>query len=204
MAIAGLLAIAMKGLTVAIVLCGLAGAGLAATEAQLQRKTLAQSTEIQGYQCAKGVAWFYTDGKLKECAVARDTDFGVPPQRTGSPGTPVLARAPAGSWINLTRDGKPDFLFLVRDTNILGYSCRGGNRLLGPTEGAMTGFYPSGKLKYCWLTADREVQGVACAGSGMFSGKSEVDFYEDGRLKGCKLAKDYGSLKAGERFSQSR
>jgi hypothetical protein len=114
-----------------------------------------------------------------------------------------LARAPAGSWINLTRDGKPDFLFLVRDTNILGYSCRGGNRLLGPTEGAMTGFYPSGKLKYCWLTADREVQGVACAGSGMFSGKSEVDFYEDGRLKGCKLAKDYGSLKAGERFSQS-
>ena len=122
--------------------------------------------------------------------MARDTDFSV-------------ARAPAGSWINLTRDGKPDFLFLVRDTNILGYSCRGGNRLLGPTEGAMTGFYPSGKLKYCWLTADREVQGVACAGSGMFSGKSEVDFYEDGRLKGCKLAKDYGSLKAGERFSQS-
>jgi hypothetical protein len=180
----------MKGLMVVIVLCGLAGAGLAATEAQLQRKTLAQSTELQGYECAKGVAWFYADGRLKECAVARDTDFGV-------------ARAPAGSWINLTRDGRPDFLFLVRDTNILGYACLGGNRLLGPTEGAMTGFYPSGKLKYCWLTADREVQGVACAGSGMFSGKSEVDFYEDGRLKGCKLAKDYGSLKAGERFSQS-
>jgi hypothetical protein len=121
----------MKGLMVGIVVCGLAGAGLAATKAQLQRKTLAQSTEIQGYQCAKGNAWFYTDGKLNECALARDTDFGV-------------ARAPAGSWINLTRDGRPDFLFLVRDTNILDYSCRGGNRLLGPTEGAMTGFYPSG------------------------------------------------------------
>jgi hypothetical protein len=181
----------MKRLVLVVLLCGLVGAGLAANEAQLQRKTLAQSIEIHGYQCAKGNAWFYTDGKLKECAVARDTDFGV-------------ARAPAGSWINLTRDGKPDFLFLVRDTNILGYSCRGGNRLLGPTEGATTGFYPSGKLKYCWLTADREVQGVPCAGSSMFSGKSEVDFHEDGRLKGCKLAKDYGSLKAGERFAQSR
>lgn len=195
----------MKKLALVIVSCGLAGVGLAATETQLQRKTLAQSTVIQGYPCAKGYAWFYTDGKLKECALARDTDIGVPPQRTSSPGTPVLARAPAGSWINLTRDGKPDFLFLVRDTNILGYSCRGGNRLLGPTEGAMTGFYPSGKLKYCWLTADREVQGVPCAGSSsIFSGKSEVEFYEDGRLKGCKLAKDYGSRKAGERFAQSQ
>src|ERR1022692_1639096 len=100
----------MKRLVLVVLLCGLAGAGLAANEPQLQRKTLAQSTEIQGYECAKGNARFYTDGKLKECAVARDTDFG-------------LARAPAGSWINLTRDGKPDFLFLVRDTNILGYSC---------------------------------------------------------------------------------
>jgi hypothetical protein len=63
--------------------------------------------------------------------VARDTDFGVPPQRTGSPGTPVLARAPAGSWINLTRDGKPDFLFLVRDTNILGYSAGAGTGCWG-------------------------------------------------------------------------
>lgn len=108
----------MKGLMVVIVVCGLAGAGLAANEAQLQRKTLAQSTEIQGYECAKGVAWFYADGKLEECAVARETDFGV-------------ARAPAGSWINLTRDGKPDFLFLVRDTNILGYSAGAGTGCWG-------------------------------------------------------------------------
>ena len=177
----------MKRLVFVVLLCGVAGAGMAATDAPLQRKTLDQSREIQGYQCAKGYAWFYADGALKECAVAQDTDFGV-------------ARAPAGSWINLTRDGMPDFVFLVRDTNIAGYECLGGNRLLGPTEGAMTGFYPSGKLKYCWLTGDREVQGVPCAGSGMFSGKSEVDFYEDGKLKGCKLAKQYGGVKAGQRF----
>jgi hypothetical protein len=43
----------------------------------------------------------------------------------------VLARAPAGSWINLTRDGKPDFLFLVRDTNILGYSAGAGTGCWG-------------------------------------------------------------------------
>ena len=53
----------------------------------------------------------------------------------------------------------------------------------------MTGFYPSGKLKYCWLTTDQEVQGVPCARSGMFTGNSGVEFYEDGRLKGCKPRK---------------
>jgi hypothetical protein len=180
----------MKSTVVVMVLCGLAGAALAATEAQLQRKTLARETTIQGYACAEGYAWFYADGHLQQCAVPRETQFGE-------------ARVPAGSWINLKDDGKPDFVFLDHDTEIAGYMCQGGNRVLGPREGAMTGFYPSGKLKYCWLQSDRDVQGVPCARSGLFTGKSEVDFYEDGKLKGCKLEKDYGSLKAGQRFSPS-
>jgi hypothetical protein len=179
----------MKRLICLILLSSLAGLSQEATKQQTHQKTLNQPTEIQGYQCASGATWFYADGHLKECAVARDTAFGV-------------AVAPAGSWINLTQLGKPDFLFLVRDTDVAGYTCRGGNRVLGPTEGAMTGFYPSGKLKSCWLAADREIQGVPCAGSSMFSGKSDVRFSESGKLQACKLAKDYGGLKRGQRFSQ--
>ncbi len=180
----------MKRLVV-IALCGLAGAGLAATKAELQRKTLAQSTEIQGYQCAKGYAWFYPGERLEGCTVAQDTDFGE-------------ARVPAGSGINLTRDGRPSSVFLKHDTEIASYRCEGGNWLLGPSEGAITAFYPSGKLKLCWLAADREVQGVPCASSGMFTGNSSVEFYENGKLQACKLAKDYGRGKRGERFSQTR
>ena len=176
-----------------IVGCCLACPGLATAQVtnakQLQRRTMAQETVIQGYACAKGYAWFYADGRLKECAMALETEFGE-------------AKAPVGSWVNLREDGRPDFVFLQRDMEIAGYVCRGGNGVLGPTEGAMTGFYPDGKLRYCWLAAARDVQGVPCAGSDMFSGKSEVDFYEDGKLQGCKLTKDYGSLKAGQRFSQ--
>ncbi len=103
----------------------------------------------------------------------------------------------------MLEDGRPDFVFLKRDTNINGYQCEGGNWLLGPREGAMTGFYPSGKLKYCWLAAEREVQGVPCSGSGMFSGDSSVKFYESGGLQSCKLSQDYGGLKRGERFQKA-
>ena len=183
----------MTRLIMGFAMCGLACAGWAGAQAQQPtvRRPLAQATEILGYRCAKGYAWFYADGRLKECAVARDADFGV-------------ARVPAGSWINLTQDGKPDFVFLVRDTNIAGYQCRGGNRLLGPTEGATTGFYPSGELKLCWLTEGRDVQGVPCVGSGLLTGDSSVRFYESGTLQACALSKDYGSWKRGQRFSQAQ
>jgi hypothetical protein len=180
----------MKRLSVAIALCGLAGAGLAGSEAQLQRKTLDQSKQIQSYECAKGYAWFYADGKLKSCTLTHDTDFGV-------------ARAPAGSWITLDEDGRPKLLQLNHDTPILGYKCRGGNRILGPGEGATTAFYPSGKLEECWLAEDQDVQGIPCAHSGMFTGDSSVKFYESGKVKSCSLAKDYRGQRRGEKFAQA-
>lgn len=179
----------------AMLFCGLCCMGAAAADQareelkQLYRKNLAQETQIQGYTCAKGNAWFYADGRLQQCAVPRDTDFGV-------------AYIPAGSWINLLEDGRPDFVFLAHDTEIAGNRCSGGNWLLGPREGAMTGFYPNGKLKYCWLTGDQDVQGIPCAHSGMFTGDSSVKFYQSGRVHSCKLSRDYAGFMRGQRFSQ--
>ena len=112
-----------------------------------------------------------------------------------------------GSWINLREDGRPAFVFLQHDTVIAGVKCSGGNWLLGPTEGAMTGFYPSGELRACSLAADQVVQGVPCRHDdgpvGILYGHwikhrdydRGIEFYQSGRLKSCGLAADFGGQK---------
>src|ERR1035441_9439524 len=114
----------MKGLICLVPLCvlvfGLACFGRTATPPQKYRKTLAQNTVIQGYECAKGYAWFYPGDRLASCTVTRDTDFGV-------------ARVPAGSWIALTGDGRPQGAGMKHNATVQGYECRGGNWLLGPS-----------------------------------------------------------------------
>ena len=67
------------------------------------------------------------------------------------------------------------------------------------------GFYPSGKLKECYLAGDQTVQGVPCLNGGIFGdglGLGAV-FHENGKLKSCKLAKEFGGQRKGERFIQA-
>ena len=150
----------------------------AAGERQLRvvRKTLDSPAEVQGYPCAKGYAWFYPGGGLRACAVSRETSFGE-------------VRVPAGSLIHLSADGKPAFVFLSRDAEILEYKCRGGG------HDFMTVLYPTGKLKLCWLSADQEIQGVPCMRAGfiadVFGGGVGTHFYENGALRTCKLSRDF-------------
>ena len=147
----------------------------------LVRKKLSEPAEVQGYPCAEGYAWFFADGALRECAVSRPITFGE-------------TAIPQESWINLTHDGHPDFVFLAHDTHIGGYVCKGGGPL-GPTEGAMTALYPGGKLKVCWLAEDTVVEGVPCVHASMlgdlFGGGSGTEFHESGRLQACKLSRDF-------------
>lgn len=175
----------------AILLLSLHPAGWGADKPQTHRKTLDQPTEIQGYPCAKGFAWFYADGKLANCTVTRAIGFGE-------------ATIPAGSWITLLPDGKPRFAQMKRDTKVAGVLCMGGS-LLGPGEGAMVAFYPSGKLEQCFLAGDLTVQGVPCMNGGIFGDGtgSGVIFNENGKLKSCKLTKDYNGQHKGERFVQA-
>jgi len=159
---------------------------------QTMRRTLAQDTAIQGYPCTKGYAWLYRDGSLNRCTVARETAFGE-------------AQIPAGSIIELLPNGTTHYVLLAHNANVLGYSAMGGG-VLGPGEGAVTSFYPDGKLRSVYLVGDRTIHGVPCRGAqwGILTdpvnGGNYVEFYEDGRLRSCKLTQDDGGQKSGQRL----
>ena len=163
-------------------------------QSQTIRKPLSKPTDIQGYPCAKGYAWFCTDGHLDRCFVSREIPFGE-------------ATIPAGSEIALTPDGTPEMVQMNRDTEIRSYRCAGGG-WLGVAEGPMTSFYPNGKLKECFLASDQPVQGVPCSHGGFwitaFHGDPSVKFRSNGILASCKLSKDFGSRRKGERFQQAQ
>jgi hypothetical protein len=141
-------------LLLAMALIALSPAALSGPREQTHRKTLDQPHSIQGYPCARGYAWFYSDGHLQRCTVSSDIVFGA-------------VAIPAESIIQLLQDGSPKYAMMVRNTLVNGPPCAGGGPL-GPGEGATTEFYSSGKLKGCFLTQDQIVQGVPCARGGIF------------------------------------
>jgi hypothetical protein len=162
------------------------------------RTKLQQDTEIQGIPCSKGYAWFYADGKLESCAVSREFALGE-------------AMLPSGSILHLLLDGRPKFAVLQHNSVVAGVKCSGGNWLLGPSEGSMTVFYPSGKLEQCWLAGDQVVQGVPCMTAGfigLFGDGARRDggakFYESGKLESCTLARDFGGKRRGDHFQQAQ
>lgn len=158
-------------------------------DSRIQRRNLIQPTQVQGYSCAPGPAWFYADGRLHSCTLAAEAHFGE-------------ADAPERSWIRLTPTGEPEFLVVSRDTQISGVVCRGGRS----AEGYTTAFYPSGRLKGCWLAGDQNVQGIPCMGATFLRSAFRRDvcaiFYEDGRLKSCRLSGKYGPQSRGDAFKQ--
>lgn len=155
-------------------------------EVQTSFRPFAAPTTIQGYRCATGAAWFYEGGRLRTCSVAISTAFGE-------------AVVPAGSTIYLLPEGTPSYVFLSRNTEIHGYTCRGVKHDL------MTSFYPNGRLRVCWLAADQEIQSVPCMQTTfmgkMFRGVSEATlFYDNGQLKSCRVSQDV--TVQGEKFKR--
>jgi hypothetical protein len=174
--------------------CGVTQTGTAQSRTVTHRTKLHQITVIQGYSCDKGYTWFYSDGKLNECFVSQETQYGE-------------ALIPRGSSIDLKPDGRPSFAMLQHDSEVAGVKCSGGNWLLGPSEGAMTSFYPSGKLWACSLAGDQVVQGVPCRHGESILGVAYslfvkhqnidfgIEFYQSGKLKSCMLSEDFGGQK---------
>jgi hypothetical protein len=139
------------------------------------RRDLKAAQEIQGYLCAPGYAWFFADGSLESCSLARESPFGE-------------VTAPEKSWITLTPEGAPRLLWLPQDGKVKGYLSRGG----AGEHSYSVALYPSGKLKTIWLAADTTVNGVPCMratfAADVFGGGVETDFHENGKLKACKAA----------------
>jgi antitoxin component YwqK of YwqJK toxin-antitoxin module len=190
----------MSGLVAVLAVVMAAGCGVTQTAQSgtaVQRTILQQDTEMQRYPCAKGYAFLYADGRLEQCSISRETTFGE-------------AKVPVGSLVILLPDGRPKYAMMQHDAEVAGVKCSGGNRLLGPGEGAMTVFYPSGKLQRCFLSEDEAVQGVPCMRGGflgLFGDGARRDggakFYESGKLESCTLAKDYGGQRRGDHFQQA-
>jgi hypothetical protein len=191
------------GLPFILVVCGFSWGNLFWAECvasqpvprpEVHRSTLKSPVEIQGYPCAKGYAWFYANDRLNRCTVTREIAFGE-------------ARIPAGSYIALNPDGTPNLVQMSHDASILGLICQGGS-WLGPGEGSVVAFYPSGKLKLCFLADEQTVQGVPCAKGGFLATSTGVDpgvsFHESGKLSACKLARNFGKQRKGERFIQAQ
>jgi len=162
------------------------------------RTKLKQATVIQGYPCDKGYTWFYADGKLESCAVSKEFMFGE-------------AKLPVGSILALEWTGAPKYAMMEHNSEVAGVKCSGGNWLLGPSEGAVTVLYPSGKLELCYLAGDQVVQGVPCMTAGfigLFGDGARRDggakFYESGKLESCTLAKDFGGKRRGDHFQQAQ
>jgi hypothetical protein len=183
-----------KSLHIAIFCSTVLCAGCAAAQPQPARKSLDKPTTIQGYPCARGIAWFFPGGQLEKCTVTRDVPFGE-------------ITVPAGSYITLTEDGKPNFVQMPHDAPVLGMQCQGGG-WLGTGEASVVAFYPSGKLKVCYLARDQLVQGVPCDHGGFFATLSGPDpgvlFYESGKLRQCRLTADYGGHHKGELIKQAQ
>jgi hypothetical protein len=163
--------------------------------AKTERRKLDQPQEVNGIPCAKDYAWFYADGKLQRCTTSREMAVGV-------------AQVPAGSIVELLPNGKPNYVMMLHDATIGEVTCKGGNRLLGPSEGAMVMLYPSGKLQMCWLAKDQTVQGIPCMNGGILGDGAKrgggVKFRESGKLESCTLAEDYAGKRRGEVFVQAR
>lgn len=162
-----------------------------AAHAGSRRQSLDRTTTIAGYPCARGYAWFYANGKLDTCTLAAESRFGE-------------ATLPAGSLISLDEAGQIKSARMSHDTRIRGLLCRGGGPL-GPGEGDMVAFYPSGKLREIFLAEDQSIDGVPCAHGGLGTtlrhGDPRVVLNEDGSLRSCRLARDFGGQKQNNRFT---
>lgn len=183
----------MRSSTLLLLLFATLAAFAAPPQPPLTRKHLRADTLIQTYPCAKGFAWFYRDGSLNRCFVSRDTSFGE-------------AHIPKGSVIELWPDGATNYAMLAHDATVAGYYVSGGS-LLGPAEGAIVSFYRSGKLHTAYLVHDQTIQGVPCRGSqwSLFTdpvnGGNYIVLYPDGKLRACKLTRDFGGQTYGHRLT---
>jgi hypothetical protein len=179
---------------IAFIVIGLSASSEAQAQKDTYRRKLAQPTEIQGYPCDRGYAWFFSDGKLQKCTVTREIPYGE-------------ITIPAGSWITLTDDGKPWGVQMPNDAPMLGLTCQGGS-FLGPSEGAVVSLYPNGRLHVCYLAHDQLVQGVPCSHGGFWASLTGPDpgvhFAPDGKLQRCRLSSDYQGHRRGEIFVASR
>ncbi|NUM71472.1 MAG: hypothetical protein HUU43_11520 [Ignavibacteriaceae bacterium] len=146
------------------------------------------SSEIQimnGYPVT-GKVFYYDNGKLSSCILARETSvFGN-----------VL---PAGTQLSFTFQGELKYVCFPNNTYIRGVLCKGE----GPNTWH-TQFYPDGNFKLLWSAKDQWIKGVPCREASfwtdVFGGGAGVYFFENGGIQKCKLFMDFEYM--GKRYNK--
>lgn len=164
-----------------------------ASEPNAIRNKLESDKTIQGIPCARGTAWFYPDGALNECTLSRAVTLG---------GVEVPRRSVLELWPN----GAAHYLTISRRAVVGGYRVMGGTGA-NSSSAVVTTFYSNGKLRSVYLAADRTIEGVPCRGGSAWNllvdpanDTNYVEFFDDGKLKSCRLARDYEGHRSGDRL----
>lgn len=135
-------------------------------DGSIAKGLLAAPASIQGVLC-QGWVRLLPDGRLSSCELAAQTTI------QGH----VL---PAASYLWFDDDARLQTCFLSRDTLIQGFLCRGG-----PFKIA-TSFHANGTLRAFFPREPATIDGIECASTT----QAAVYLHEDGRLAGCRLARD--------------
>lgn len=133
---------------------------------------MTENHNINGFPCEKGWIHFKGDWRLLSFQLSKDFMYK---------GTLL----PAHTWFHFPyhADQTGYVLSFPEDYEVQGYLCGGS----GGYKGTHTGFYDSGKLRSFFLPEDTIVDGVPCESSLFVN----VNLYENGNIKSCKLAEDY-------------
>jgi hypothetical protein len=123
---------------------------------------------IRGRPCKKGWLRLHPNGVPSSFTASREIQFGK-------------LQIPADTWVMQNEKSLVLVCAFPSNIEIHGVLCKG----TGGAKGVQVALYASGALKRVFLAQDCRIQGVPCA-ANIFSGA--VDFYEDGRLKSCKLS----------------
>ena len=159
-------------------------------EPQLRTITIEQPRTIDGIPCGptgKAKARLYSSGKLESCPLAVDHVLH---------GHTLKAK----TWVYIDKFGTLTHAWLAQNTKIQGHTCKGTGY-----DGWVTEFYPTGRLKLCYLAEEELIQGVPCRkGSfwGEVTGGVKVSFYENGNLESCRAARDFS--RAGRDYKKRR
>lgn len=143
------------------------------------RIRLSQDTIVAGVRCAptgRAHAVVYPNGQLDECPLAMDT-------------TIAGHQFPRGTWIRFTEGGVLKSVWLPRPLDVQGLPCKGAG-----FKGWAVTFHPGGALSLCFLDENATIDGVPCAAASFvreLTGNSGVLLREDGKLLGCRLARDF-------------
>ena len=133
---------------------------------------MTDNNTIQGFPCERGWIHFKKDWRLLSFQLSEDFMYNE-------------TLVPAHTWFHFPyHANRSGYIYsFPHNYKVQGYVCGGS----GGYKGTHTGFYESGKLRSFFPPEDVFVGGVPCEAS-LFA---NVNLYENGNIKSCRLAEDY-------------